>query len=109
MKELQILDMDTLTACTKHFAIPAGDPKPSGGHVQVPNFALGPTVNPCGFVAASVTDGLVALVGLHPDMSCKSLGCNALIDNFDSTKGEIGCYGGNGHRRPPLGMVFLGR
>jgi hypothetical protein len=42
-------------------------------------------------------------------VSSGGLGCNRLIDNFDSTKGEIGCYSGRGHRRPPLYRVFLGR
>jgi len=101
--------MDAVTVSTKHLAILAGDPQPGSGKVQIPNFAPGPAVNTGCPLAASVADGLKALVGLNLDVSSAGLWCNRLIDNFDSTKGKIGCYSGYGHRRPPLYTVFLGR
>jgi len=89
MEQLQILDMDALTVRTKHFAIPAGDPHPGSGKVQVSNLALCPAVDSASPVAAYLTDGLKALVGFYLDVSPSCLGGNRLIDNFDSTKGEI--------------------
>ena len=62
MKQLQILDMNALAVRTKHFAIPAGDPHPGSCKVQVSNRALCPAVDSGSPVAASVTDGLKALV-----------------------------------------------
>jgi len=109
VKELQILDMDTVTVSTKHFAIFASHPQPGSGEVQIPKLASGPAVNTRSPLAASVANGLKTLVGLHPDLSSSSFGGNRLFDNFDSTEGEIWCYTDNGHCRPPLDKVFLGR
>jgi hypothetical protein len=49
------------------------------------------------------------LVGLELDMSFRSVRADPLIDNFYSTKREICCYTEYGHRRPPLGKVYLRR
>lgn len=101
--------MDALTVSAKHFSVFAGDPQPGSGQVQIPKFAPGPAVDTGSPLPASMAYGLKTLVGLHMDLSCRSLGCNRLIYNFDSTKREIRCYSGYGHRRPPLDNVYRGR
>ena len=109
MEELQIFDMDSVTMRTDDFSIATIEPYLGGCHAQVSDTALGPAVNCSLCVATSLTDRCKSLVGLHLDMSRIGFGCNALIDNFDSTKGEIGCYSGYGHRRPPVDIVYLAR
>ena len=101
--------MRFFSQCTKHLAILTGEPQPGTGKVQIPNFAPAPVVNTASPLAASMADGLKALVRLYLDVSLGSLGCNRLIDNFDSTKRKISCYSWQGHRRPPLSRVCLGR
>jgi hypothetical protein len=66
-------------------------------------------VNPGGPLSTAMADRLKALVGLYPNLRFARVFQNDLVDNFGSTKREIWCYGGNGHRRPPLDMFFLGR
>ena len=66
-------------------------------------------MNSGGTLATFVADWLEPLVGLYLNMGSSGLAVDALIDNFDSTKGEIRCYTGCGHRRPPLDIVYLGR
>jgi len=109
MKQFQILDMNALTVSAKHFAISAGDPGQCRSKTQVSDLALGPTVDSGGPLAATLADGLKAFVGFHMDMSPGCLGGDRLIDNFDSTKGEIRCYTEYGHRRPPWDNVCLCR
>jgi hypothetical protein len=109
VKKVQILDMDALAVSTKDFSVFAGDPQPGSGQVQIPNLAPGPAVNTGSPFAASMAYGLKPIVGLHMDVSCCGFGCDRLIYNFYSTKGEIWCYTDSGHRRPPLDIVFLGR
>ena len=92
---------------TEHFAIVTFDPDRRGGQVQIPDPALGPAVHPSGSLPTAVTDRLKALVGLYPYLGLASVFQNDLVDNFDSTKGEIGCYSGLGHRRPPSDRVYL--
>jgi hypothetical protein len=109
MKQLQILDTDLMTFDTKQFAIPTGKPHFGSCQVQIANRALCPTVDSSGFLAATLTNGLKAFVGLRLNARLGSIGQNLLIDNFDSTKGEIRCYSQCGHRRPPLYRFFLCR
>ena len=107
MKQLQIFDLNALIGSTKHLSIPARDPSLCRVEAQVLNLALSLTVNSASSLVASLTDGLKAFVGFHMDMSPGCIGGNCLIDNFDSTKGEIGCYSRYGHRRPPLVIVLF--
>jgi hypothetical protein len=107
MKQLQILDTDLMAFGAKQFAIPTGKPHFGSCHVQIANRALSPAVDSSGFFAATLTNGLKAFVGLSLDARLGSIGQNLLIDNFDSTKGEIRCYSQCGHRRPPLYRFFL--
>jgi len=59
--------MDALTVSTKHLAILTGEPQPSTGKVQIPNFAPAPVVNTASPLAASMADGLKAAVpGYEP-------------------------------------------
>jgi len=109
MKQIQSLDMNAVAVRTKHFAVMTSHPQLSGSHVQIPNFALDPAVNSGCRLAAFVADWLKALVGLYTNMGGGCLAVDTLADNFDSTKGEIRCYSGYGHRRPPSDMVYLGR
>jgi hypothetical protein len=91
-----------LTMRTKQLAVTTCNPDFGGGQVQIPHCALAPAVHTGSFLAAKMTDGLKAFVGFYLNASLAGIGQNALIDNFDSTKGEIRCYSGSGHRRPPL-------
>jgi len=109
MKQLQIFGMDTLAMGTKKFSIAAIEPYLGSCHIQVSDTALGPTVDYGSGQTASMTKWNKAIVGLQLDIGRIGFGCNVLIDNFYSTKGEIRCYSGYGHRRPPLYRVYLGR
>ena len=93
---------------TEQFAVVAIDPDRCGGKVQIPHLALSPTVHSGGRLATAMANGLKALVGLYLNPGFGRIVRNLLVDNFDSTKREIGCYGGYGHRRPPLDRVYLG-
>ena len=104
-----MLDADAMTMATEQFAIMTVDPHRCGGQVQIPHPALGPAVHAGGLAAAAMADRLKAFVGFYLDAGFGSVLGNELIDNFDSTKGEIGCYSGCGHRRPPWDIFFLGR
>jgi|TARA_B100001971_G_C18170047_1_gene526549 hypothetical protein len=109
VEQFQILVMDALTVDTKQFAIPTGDPGPCRGKAKISNLALGPTVDSRSLLTALLTNGLKALIGLRLYMGSGRIGRNRLADNSYSTKGEIGCYTGYGHRRPPLDLVYLDR
>jgi hypothetical protein len=109
VKKVQLLDMNAFAMGTEHFAIPAGNPRSGCGKAQIPDGPMGPAVNSASPLTASLTDGLESFVGLRSDVSHCHFWRNCLTDNFDSTKGEIGCYTGYGHRRPPWVIVFLGK
>jgi hypothetical protein len=109
MKQLQILDINALAVGTEQLAVMAGNPGPGCSKAQVSYLALSPTVDAVGPFAAPLTDGLEPFVWLHLYGSFCCQWGNFLMDNFDSTKGEIGCYTGCGHRRSPFGKVYLGR
>jgi hypothetical protein len=102
MEQLQILDMHPLTTGAEHLAIPAGHPESGRGDTQIPDFALGPAVHPGSLLTATVTQWPEAPIGLDVDMGLTDIGCYLLMDNFDSTEGEIRCYTESGHRGPPL-------
>jgi hypothetical protein len=108
MKQLQIFDADLMAVGTKQLAILTGNPHFCCCQVQIANRALSPTVDTGGFLTTTLTNRLKALVGLSLNASLGGIGQNLLIDNFDSTKGEIRCYSSYGHRRPPLGNLFVG-
>jgi len=109
MKQIQSLDMNAVAVRTKHFAIMTCHPQLSGSHIQISNLALGPAVDAGCRLATFVADWLKALVGLYLNMGHRCLAVDILADNFDSTKREIRCYSGYGHRRPPSDIVYLGR
>jgi hypothetical protein len=109
MKKLQIFDMDAMAMRTENLSIKTRNPNPGSSHVQVPDLASCPTVNTTGDTAAFVANRLKTFVGLHLEKCYVCVGYMALIDNFDSTKGEIRCYTQSGHRRPPFGKVCLGQ
>jgi hypothetical protein len=109
MKKFQAFDMNSPAVGTKYFAIAAVEPDLGRSYVQISDPALGPAVNGGGRETAPMANRYKPLVGLHLDMSGIGFGCNVLVDNFDSTKGEIRCYSGYGHRRPPLDIVFSRR
>jgi len=61
------------------------------------------------FWTYSITSNrLKASVGLSMNANLGGIGQNLLIDNFDSTKGEIRCYSNRGYRLPFSGNLFLG-
>jgi hypothetical protein len=105
MKKFHILDVNTMAMGTKYFAISASKPNMGSGYVQIAYLSQCPTVNAGSFAAATMADRLKAPVGLQLDMRFAGLGGNLLVDNFDSTKGEIRCYTEFGHRRPPFDKV----
>ena len=92
--------MNAFAMCTEQFAIPAGNPGLCRSKVEVSNLSTCPTVDTGGFLATIVTDGVVSIVGFPGYVSYGCLGCNGLIDNFESTKGEICCYTGYGQVKP---------
>ena len=102
MKQLQVLDMHALTTRAKHFAISTGHPESGRGDAQIPDFALRPAVHPGCLLTTTVTQRPVAPIGLDVDIGLADIGVYFLVDNFDSTKGEIRCYTKSGHRRPPV-------
>lgn len=104
MEQLQIFDMHALTARAEHLPIPAGHPESGRGDAQVPDFALGPAVHPGSPLTATMTQRPITPIGFDADVGLADIGCNFLMDNFDSTEGEIRCYTESGHRRPPLDM-----
>ena len=89
MKQVQILDADLLAFGTKQLAILTADPHFGRCQVQIANRALRPTVDAGGLLAATLTNRQKAFVGLSLNASFSGIGQNLLIDNFDSTKGEI--------------------
>jgi len=109
VKQIQPLDHDPSAAGAVELAVAAIEPHPGAGHVQVPDRTARPAVNRGGFRAAVMAHGGKAPVGCHPDMHAVGLRGHRLALDFDSTKGEVRCYSGSGHRRPPGGLVFLGR
>jgi len=108
MKQVQIFDADLTAVGTKQLAVLTGKPDLGACQIQIANRALGPTVDSGGFLAAALTNRVKAFVGLSLNTRLAGIGQNLLIDNFDSTKGEIRCYSSSGHRRPPLDIFFHG-
>jgi hypothetical protein len=76
-------------------AAPHVEPVSGNGCKKSP---FGFTVYFRGPLATAVTDRLKVLVVLYPDLCLVGVFQNRLLDNFDSTKREIGCYSGFGHR-----------
>ena len=109
MEQLQILDMDAVPVSTEQFSISAGNPGLCRSKAQISNRALSPTVDSLSHVAAALADWSKAFVGFgqHVGFGCPR--CNRLLDNVDSTKGEIWCYTHCGHCRLPFDTVYLGR
>jgi hypothetical protein len=107
VKDLQLLDADSLAMGTEQFTVLATQPDLSAGQVQVSYRTLSPAMNSWCFVPTQMTDGLEPVVGSYIDNSFYPSGVHRLVDNFDSTKGEIRCYRDTGHRRPPSGIWFF--
>jgi len=101
MKKFQAFDDNALTVQAKDLAILAMEPDSCRGHIQIPNLSLDPAVNIPRSLATEVTTGQKAPVGNHLDSSLSTSEIHGLIDNSDSTKGEVGCYTDCGHRWPP--------
>jgi hypothetical protein len=89
MKQVQILDADPLTVGTKQLAILTGKPHFGSCQVKIANGTLCPIVDAGSFSATTLTNRQKAFVRLGLKASLAGLGQNLLIDNFDSTKGEI--------------------
>jgi len=107
VKDLQLLDANSLAMGTEQFTVLAAQPDLGTGQVQVSYRALGPTVHAGSLLAAHMTDGLEPLVGYYIDYRFGGTRLQRLFGNFDSTKGEIRCYRVTGHRRPPSGIWFF--
>lgn len=89
VKDLQLLDADSLAMGTEQFTVLAVQPDLSAGQVEIPHRALGPAVNGWGFVPAQVANRLESLVGNHIDNGFCCSRVHRLFGDFNSTKGEI--------------------
>ena len=107
IKQLQIFDANLMTPDTKQLAIMTGDPNFCCDQIQISNRTLRPTVDAGSLLTTTLTNGLKALVGLSLNARLAGIGQKLLIDNFDSTKGEIRCYTDCGHCRPPWVSVLF--
>ena len=90
VKEPQLLDADALAVSAQQLAVIASQPHLGAGQVEVPYRALSPAVNTAGLLSAPMTHGMEALVGNHIDDGFGGIRVNHLLDDFDSTKGEVG-------------------
>jgi len=106
MEQLQILDADSLAMKTKDLAVPAIQPYPSRGPIQIPHGSLSPAVNLPALLPAQMADRIESLVWNHFDPGLSGSEKNRLSDNSDSRKGEIFCYTQCGHRWPPLDNIL---
>jgi hypothetical protein len=109
VKQIQLLDHDPSAVDAIELAVAAIEPDPGAGHVQIPDRTARPAVNRGGFLAAVMAHGCKALVGFHLNTSPVGLRGHRLALDLDSTKGEVRCYSGFGHHRPPVDRVFLRR
>lgn len=108
VKQIQVLDNDSLAMGTEDLAILALEPDLGRGQVEISYRSLGPAVDLGTLLVAEVADRMKALVGNHIHPGLGRMGKNRLADETDAWKGKIGCYTGIGHRRPPE-RVFLVR
>jgi len=74
----------------EQLAVITSQPHLGAGQVEVPYRALSPAVNVGSFLSAPMTHGMEALVGNHIDDGFGGIRVNHLLDDFDSTKGEVG-------------------
>jgi hypothetical protein len=85
------------------------NPYPQTAKVQIAYFAPRMAVYDIGFLFATMTNRMEAFVWLGDNLCGRNIGGNVLLDNFDSTKGEIRCYTESGYRRSPFGKVYFDR
>ena len=90
VKEFQLLDADALAMSAEQLAVITSQPHLGAGQVEVSHRALSPAVNTAGLLPAQMTHGMEALVGNHIDDGFGGIRVNHLLDDFDSTKGEVG-------------------
>ena len=90
VKEFQLLDADALAVSAEQLAVITSQPDLGAGQVEVSHRALSPAVNVAGLLPAQMTHGMKALVGNHLDDGFGGIRVNHLLDDFDSTRGEVG-------------------
>ena len=109
VKQIQVLDDDSLTMETEDLAILALEPDWSRGQIEISYGPLGPTVDVGAWLAAEVADRVKTFVGndVHPGLG--RMRKSELAHETDAGKGEIGCYTEIGHRRPPERFFLVGK
>ncbi len=90
VKQLQLLEADTLAMAAEQFAVMPLQPDLGGRQVQIPYGPLRPAVEAGSFLPAQVAHGTKALVRDNIDYRFGCSGVHRLFGNFDSTKGETG-------------------
>lgn len=90
VKDAKLLDADAVAMSAEQLAVITSQPDLGAGQVEIPHRALSPAVNTAGLLSAHMTHGLEALVGDHIDDGLGGSRLNHLLDDFDSTKGEVG-------------------
>jgi len=106
VKQIQVLDNDSLAMGTEDLAILALEPDLGRGQIEISYGSLGPTVDVGALLAAEMADGVKTFVGNGVDPGLGRMRKSELADETDTRKGEKGCYTEIGHRRPP-GRFFL--
>jgi hypothetical protein len=93
---------------TKDLPILTMEPYPGRSEIQISNRSLLLAVNPRRRTATKMAARAESFVGNYFDPGSLDLPRDPLLDNSDSTKGEVLCYTQIGHRWPPLDNFFDG-
>jgi hypothetical protein len=109
VKQIQVLDNDSLAMGTEDLAILALEPDLGRGQIEISYGPLGPAVDLGTLLVAEVADRVKPFVGNHIHPGLGRMRKSELANETDAGKGEIGCYTEIGHRRPPERFFLVGK